>query len=72
MLKYPALTLFAVAMTAMIVFFSLTTPVVYHSHKTFVKTGEMKCVFVLTDKGKEPCSVLDKEKITRYESGWAE
>jgi hypothetical protein len=61
----------AVVMAVIIVMFT-STPVVYHSHKTFVKTGKMECVFVLTNKGQESCSVLEKEKITRYESDWAE
>lgn len=72
MLKSLLFTVVFVAMAAVIVFFSAATPVVYHSHKTFVTTGKMECVFVLTNKGQEPCSILEKEKITRYESEWAE
>jgi hypothetical protein len=71
-LKYLLLSLYAIAMAAIIVYVSFATPVVYHSHKTFVATGEMKCVFVLTNKGQESCSVLEKEHITRHESEWAE
>jgi hypothetical protein len=63
--------IFAVSVAAMIVMVT-STPVVYYSHKTFVKTGRMQCVFVLTNKGEEPCSVIEKEKITRHESDWAE
>lgn len=71
-LSISALFAFAAAAMAVVIVLFTSTPVVYHSYKTFLNTGKMQCVFVLTNKGKEPCTVLEKEKISRYESEWAE